>query len=119
MTHYQIVRNGRTLPIAGDFADIEEVKKLRVFKDNPHWIEFVAPVPLVAPAKVAKPAKKSNRWRYMSNNFDRCVDYISSYTKEEFTAFMGEVLMAEGKIRCVTKSEYHESDEERWQYLLR
>jgi len=110
MTHYQIVRNGRTLPIAGDFDSIEEVKKLRVFKDNPHWIEFVAPVPLVAKTKVAKPAKKSNRWRYMSNNFDHHVDYTSSYTKQEFIEFMGEVLMAAGKIRCVTRSEYHKSD---------
>lgn len=102
---FEIVRNGKTLPIAGDFDSIDEVAKLRVFKDNPRWLEFVSAV-----TKAGKQPRSSNRWRMVLKN-GRYVDYLAYYTKQELINTHASILRDSiEKLRIVGMDEYHEND---------
>lgn len=104
MPQYAISTAAGLRPL-GKFDSIEEVKKLRMFKDNPDLINRVEVV-----ITKAKPVFKSNRWRVITT--DRYFDYISWYTKAEAEAltFAATLPNLNWVLIHVPKYAYHETD---------
>jgi len=56
MPTYQL-KGATSAKIIGNYPSMEEVKKLRIFKNQPHLLEYVEEVPPVISKKPAKPKK--------------------------------------------------------------
>ena len=100
MPAYQL-NTGSRIKHLGTFASIEDVKKLRFFKDHPAYINYVEEV-------VEKPVKRYNRWRVCFTEVSS-VDLLASYSKEEAKEHCKRN-SPNGKLILVPKYAYHESD---------
>lgn len=88
----------------GKLDSIEDVKKLRIFKDNPSWIAKVEIVTVTKPTRIEA---HSNRWRIITTV--GTYDLLGYYTYAEFQEVLS-TWVAVQSWRRVSKREYHESD---------
>jgi hypothetical protein len=120
MNQYIVTKKDGTVQHLGTYSSLEEISKLRVFKNNPLLLQRVSvlddtpapiiakPTPIVAIPKKVKAPKSYNRWRLIYS--DSYIDYTGYYTAKEIRKNLRSGIIQ--KIRLVSKGEYHINDGE-------
>lgn len=103
MPQFAIVTPMRTRPL-GEFASIDEVKKLRFIKDNPSFEQYIQELPAVT-----KEPKRYTRWRVIF--MYESLDWMGSYSKEEAKKMFKDLgAYSTAKLILVPKYAYHTED---------
>jgi len=110
------LRKGNTVRNLGQFVDINEVKRLRLFKDKPELIQYIEEIPISKCLELwpdinlttIKQVYKSNRWRViMKDNF--YIDLVSHYSRTEVDSEYASIDTVV-KVIKVPKYAYHAND---------